>query len=58
MSRMWLVIDEEIAYRRKINCSSIVELSNIGKYLYKIKYKRQNKVRNIPFEVEKVGEEL
>jgi hypothetical protein len=29
----WLNIDEYVAYKRKINCTNVSNLTNIGKYL-------------------------
>jgi hypothetical protein len=31
--RKWLTVNEEAAYKRTINCTYVVELRNIGKYL-------------------------
>jgi hypothetical protein len=47
LSRKWLVVNEEVAYERIINCANAVELRDIGKYLYKIRYKWENKINNI-----------
>jgi hypothetical protein len=33
--RKWLIINEEVAYKRMINYTNAVGLRNIGKYLYK-----------------------
>jgi hypothetical protein len=30
----WLSISKDLAYTKIINCTNVVELKNIGKYLY------------------------
>jgi hypothetical protein len=41
----WLVRNDEVAYKRLlINCTNVVELRDIGKYLYKIRCKWENKI--------------
>jgi hypothetical protein len=47
LSRKWLRLNEWIAYKKIINCTNITELRNIGSYLYKIKCKWENKIRNL-----------
>jgi hypothetical protein len=42
----WTFINEEVAYKRIINCTN-VELRNIKKYPYKIRFKWKNKITNI-----------
>jgi hypothetical protein len=44
LSRKWLVFNEWIAYKKTINCTNIIELINIGIYLYKTKCKLENKI--------------
>jgi hypothetical protein len=39
LSRKWQIINEEITYKKIINCTNTVELRNLGRYLYKIKCK-------------------
>jgi hypothetical protein len=41
------VINEELAYKKIINCTSTVELSNLGIYLYKIKCKQENIIKEL-----------
>jgi hypothetical protein len=43
----WLIINEEVAYKRMINCTSAVELRNIGGYLYKVRCKWENKISKV-----------
>jgi hypothetical protein len=43
LSRKWLRLNEWIAYNKIINCTNIIELRNIGIYLYKIKCKWEKK---------------
>jgi hypothetical protein len=47
LRRTWLIVNEEIAYKRIINCTNAVDLVNTGNYLYKIRCKWENKVRNL-----------
>jgi hypothetical protein len=51
LSRKWLLLNEGIAYKKIINCTNITELRNIGIYLYKIKCKWENKIRNLSSEL-------
>jgi hypothetical protein len=37
--------------KRIINCTNVVELRNIGKYLYEIRCKWENKIHNIKLEM-------
>jgi hypothetical protein len=43
MGRTWLNVNEEVTYKKIINCISAVELRNIGKYLHKIRREPENK---------------
>jgi hypothetical protein len=47
------MLNEGIAYKEIINCTNIIELRNIGIYLYKIKCKWENKIRNLSSELER-----
>jgi hypothetical protein len=51
LSRNWLILNEWIAYKKIINCINIIELRHKGSYLYKIKCKWENKIRNLSSEV-------
>jgi hypothetical protein len=51
LSRKWLRLNEWIVYKKIINCTNIIELRNIGNYLYKIKCKWENKIRNLSSEL-------
>jgi hypothetical protein len=51
LSRKWLRLNEWIVYKKIINFTNITELRNIGSYLYKIKCKRENKIRNLSSEL-------
>jgi hypothetical protein len=42
-----LLLNEEVASKGIINCTHAVELRNIGKYLYKIECKWENKISNV-----------
>jgi hypothetical protein len=58
LSRKWFMVNEGIAYKKVINCTNIIELRNIGNYLYKIKCKWKNKIRNLSSELGRGGVEL
>jgi hypothetical protein len=51
LSRKRLRLNEWVAYKKIINCTNITELRNIGSYLYKIKCKWENKIRNLSSEL-------
>jgi hypothetical protein len=53
LSRNVFVVNDEVAYKRIINCTNDVELRNTGKYLYKITCKWENKINNKYFEMGK-----
>jgi hypothetical protein len=51
LSIKWLMLNEWTAYKKVINCTNIIELRNIGIYLYKIKCKWENKIKNFSSEL-------
>jgi hypothetical protein len=51
LSRKCLMLNERIAYKKIINCTNIIELRNVGTYLYKIRYKWENKISNLSSEL-------
>jgi hypothetical protein len=51
LSRKWLRLNEWIVFKKIINCTNSIELRNIGSYLYKIKCKWENKIRNLSSEL-------
>jgi hypothetical protein len=51
LSRKWLRLNELIAFKKIINCNNSIELRNIGSYLYKIKCKWDNRIRNLSSEL-------
>jgi hypothetical protein len=51
LSMKWLGLNEWIAYKKIINCTSIIELRNTGIYLYEFKCKWQNTVKNLSSEL-------
>jgi hypothetical protein len=51
LSRKWLRLNEWIVFKKIINCNSIIDLRNIRNYLYKIKLKWENKIRNLSSEL-------
>jgi hypothetical protein len=46
-----LGLTKGIAYNKIITCTNIIDLRNIGSYLYKIKCKWENTIRNLSSEV-------
>jgi hypothetical protein len=46
LSRKWQIINEELAYKKIINCTNTVELRNLCRYLYKIKKNGEIELRN------------
>jgi hypothetical protein len=42
-----LRVNEKLGYKRIINCTNAVELKYIEKYLYKVRYKWENKISKI-----------
>jgi hypothetical protein len=51
LSRKWFSRNEWIVFKKIINCNNSIELRNIGSYLYKIKLKWENKIRNLSSEL-------
>jgi hypothetical protein len=51
LSRKWNRLNEWIVYKKIINCTNIIELRNLGSYLYKIKCKWENKISNLSSEL-------
>jgi hypothetical protein len=47
LSRKWQTVNKELAYNKIINCTNTVELRNLGKYLYKIKYAWENRIKEL-----------
>jgi hypothetical protein len=52
LSRKWQTINEELSYKIIINCTNSVELRNLGRYLYKIKCKWENRIKEFQLDVE------
>jgi hypothetical protein len=46
-SRKWQIINEELAYKKIINCTNTVELRNLDRYLHKIKCKYKNRIKEL-----------
>jgi hypothetical protein len=42
LSRKWPMVNEQIAYKKIINCANAVELRDIGNYLCTVRCKREN----------------
>lgn len=47
LSRKWLNVNEEVAYKIKTNSTNEVELRNAGIYLYEVRYKLDNKISKV-----------
>jgi hypothetical protein len=50
LSRKWLRLNEWIVFKKTASCTNIIELINIGSYLYKIKCKWEIKIRTLSSE--------
>jgi hypothetical protein len=46
-SRKWLTGNEEIAYKKIINCTNTLEIWNVGSYFYKIRCKGKKRVKEL-----------
>jgi hypothetical protein len=46
------VINEELAYKKIINCTNTVKLRNLGTHLYKIKCKWENRIKEFQLDGE------
>jgi hypothetical protein len=53
LSRKWQIINEELAYKKIINVTNTIELRDLGRYLYKIKCKWENRIKEFQLEVSK-----
>jgi hypothetical protein len=51
LNRKLLRLNELIVLNKIINCNNSIELRNIGNYLYKIKCKWDNRIRNFSSEL-------
>jgi hypothetical protein len=45
MNSSWPDINEDLAYEKIIDCKSVKKIKLLGKYLFKVKCKWENKVR-------------
>jgi hypothetical protein len=52
LSRKWQIINEELAYKKINICTNTVELRNLGRYLYKIKCKWENRIQQLQLQGE------
>jgi hypothetical protein len=52
LSRKWQIINEELAYKKNINCTNTVELRNLGTYFYKLKCKWENRFKELQLDGE------
>jgi hypothetical protein len=52
LSRKWLTINEEIVYKKIINCTNTLEIWNIGSYLYKIKCTWEKMIKELQLDCE------
>jgi hypothetical protein len=52
LGRKWQIINEEVAYKKIINCTNTVELRNLGRHLYKIKCKWENIIKEFQLDGE------
>jgi hypothetical protein len=47
ISKKWLCINEELAYRKIINCTNKAYIINLGEYLDKVIHKWESRVRKV-----------
>jgi hypothetical protein len=47
MSKEWLFINEQLPYRKILNCSSKAHIMHLGEYLGKVKGEWENRMRNL-----------
>lgn len=47
LNHKWLSINEEFVYRGLMKCLKITDFRSLGKFLYNIRYKWENKIRNL-----------
>jgi hypothetical protein len=47
LSRKWQIINEELAYKKIINITNTVEIKTLGRYLYTIKSKWKNRMKEL-----------
>jgi hypothetical protein len=52
LNRKWQTINEEISYKKIINCTKTVQIRNLGSYLYKIKFKWENRIEELQLDDE------
>jgi hypothetical protein len=52
LSKKWQIIKEELAYKKTINCTNTIDLRNLGRYLYKIKCKWENRIKEFQLDGE------
>jgi hypothetical protein len=43
----WLCINEELAYRKIINCKNKGHIINLGEYLVKVRHNWENRARKV-----------
>jgi hypothetical protein len=43
----WLSINEEFVYKELVKCPKITDVRSLRKFLYNIRYKLENKIRNL-----------
>jgi hypothetical protein len=44
MYKKWLYVNEELAYRKIINCTNKTHMINLGKFLDKVRHEWENRV--------------
>ena len=45
MENTWLQIWEEIPHKKTVSCTKVTEFKNVGKFLFKLKFKKENQVQ-------------
>jgi hypothetical protein len=48
LNSRWLMLNEEVACKKLVNCSMVTELRNVRKFVYKASCKWEKETRKIP----------
>jgi hypothetical protein len=47
INKKWLCINEELAYKKIVNCTNKAHIVHLGKYLDEVKHKWESRVRRV-----------
>jgi hypothetical protein len=45
LSKRWLDVNEEVAYRKMLRCTNKMMVKNMGKFLFRVQFKWERKVK-------------